>query len=242
LLTVGCWFLLIQIYKPDDVKRIPVIVTSKTSLVTKDYIVICLSLLAILGWSTLEFTKPFLGDNGIVSLIFITIAFGSGLLTVFDFNSFQWHALFLLGGGSVLGKAVTSTHLLNYLVQYLFATLPVDNTPLLLVCILSFCLIIATFISHTVAALIIMPLLVEFGEHVGKPYEITITAAMTISAGMMFPFSSFPNIVIKDAKDDMDKPYLKTIDFIRAGLPMSVLSAMTIGSIGYGLIHLLFNR
>jgi len=41
-----------------------------------------LSLLTIMMWSTLELTKGVLGDLGIVSLIFLTIMFGSGMLTM----------------------------------------------------------------------------------------------------------------------------------------------------------------
>jgi phosphate transporter len=70
----------------------------------------------ILMWSTLEFTRDILGDLGIVSLIFVVIMFGSGLLTTVDFNSFNWHTLMLLGGGSILGKAISSSGLLSYLV------------------------------------------------------------------------------------------------------------------------------
>lgn len=29
--------------------------------------------------------------------------FGTGMLSQFDFNSFSWHILFLIGGGNVLG-------------------------------------------------------------------------------------------------------------------------------------------
>lgn len=43
--------------------------------------VLVLSLLTIVLWSTLDFTRPLLGDLGIVSLLFITFMFGSGMLT-----------------------------------------------------------------------------------------------------------------------------------------------------------------
>ncbi len=41
--------------------------------------------------------------------------FGSGLLSEVEFNSMSWHTLFLVGGGNVLGKAVGSSGLLEYL-------------------------------------------------------------------------------------------------------------------------------
>jgi len=35
--------------------------------------------------------------------------FGTGILSQFDFNSFSWHILFLIGGGNVLGEVLTLT-------------------------------------------------------------------------------------------------------------------------------------
>ena len=32
-----------------------------------------------------------------------------------DFNSLSWHTIFLVGGGNVLGKAVSSSGLLRYI-------------------------------------------------------------------------------------------------------------------------------
>lgn len=134
-----------------------------------------------------------------------------------DFNSFSWHTLFLLGGGSVLGKAVTSSRLLDYLADVIFAALPTDNFPLLLAEILLFVLLISTFISHTVAALIIMPLVVELGVHVGDPTGVGVTSAFAVSAAMALPFSSFPNVLLVSTTDDLDQPYLKTKDFFVTG-------------------------
>jgi phosphate transporter len=44
-----------------------------------------------------------------ISLTFVFFMFGTGILTDVDFNSLSWHTLFLIGGGNVLGTAVTSS-------------------------------------------------------------------------------------------------------------------------------------
>lgn len=41
-----------------------------------------------------------------------------------DFNSFSWHTLFLLGGGNVLGKAISSSQLLDFLAHGIVEILP----------------------------------------------------------------------------------------------------------------------
>lgn len=94
----------------------------------------------------------------------------------------------------MLGKAVTSSKLLDYLANVIFAALPTDNFPLLLAEILTLVLVMSSFISHTVAALILMPLVVQLGVQLGAPTALTVTSAFAVSAAMALPFSSFPNV------------------------------------------------
>jgi phosphate transporter len=123
-------------------------------------------------------------------------------------------------------------------VKWLFAALPMDQFALLLAELLLTTLIISTFVSHTVAALILMPLLVELGAQVGDAAGVGVTAAFAISAAMALPFSSFPNVLILTATDDLDNQYLQVNDFLISGLPMSLIATVTIGTFGYGLVEL----
>ena len=116
------------------------------------------------------------------------------MLTEVDFNSMSWHTLFLVGGGNVLGKAIESSGLLEYLSTGIIAILPLDQpwfahllshsltysfthsyllthslthsltysllrSRFALLIILFFCGVIATFVSHTVASIILLPVL-----------------------------------------------------------------------------------
>jgi len=148
-----------------------------------------------------------------------------------DFNSFNWHTLFLLGGGNVLGKAIESSRLLDYIVDALFAALPQNHPMVMMGEILFFTLVISTFVSHTVAALILMPLIVEIGVQMGDAAGIAVPAAFAISAAMALPFSSFPNVIILSTNDDLDKPYLRVRDFVVSGLPMSIMAMITVATI-----------
>ena len=64
-----------------------------------------------------------------------------------------------------------------------------------------------------------------------------IGSAFSVSAAMALPFSSFPNVNSLLILDDFQRPYLKVQDFVRTGLPMSLLSIFLIATLGFGLIN-----
>jgi phosphate transporter len=114
---------------------------------------------------------------GIIALCFVVLVFGSGMLTEVDFNSFSWHTLFLLGGGNVLGKAVSDSRLLNYISEAVIEQLPLQYPWAAMLCIMLFTCVVSTFVSHTVAAIILMPLIVSIGVELGGAKLLVIGAA-----------------------------------------------------------------
>ena len=75
--------------------------------------------------------------------------FGTGILTKEDFNNFLWTIVFLAMGGIALGKAVTSSGLLeslDALIQDIVQGMPIWKV---LFSLLAIGLVVATFISHT---------------------------------------------------------------------------------------------
>lgn len=60
-----------------------------------------------------------------------------------------------------------------------------------------------------------------------------------VSAGMALPFSSFPNVNSMLIVDDFQKPYLTTLDFLKSGGLMSLISIFLISTLGYFLIELI---
>lgn len=53
---------------------------------------------------------------------------------------------------------------------------------------------------------------------------------------MALPFSSFPNVNSVLLVDDFQRPYLGVSDFVRTGLPLSVICVFLIATFGYLLI------
>lgn len=115
---------------------------------------------------------------------------------------------------------------------------------------------LTTFVSHTVASIIMLPIIVQISVEVGHPHIPVICCALAISAGMSrydtiphltsfvtamaLPFSSFPNINSLLVLDDHGQPYLKVQDFLRVGIFFSLITVFLIVTIGYGLILAVF--
>jgi len=236
--TVASWVFMIQMIDPSDVPSIPFVVNDSDSVSTKkSRIIILLSGIAVLMFATSSMTNSIFGDISIISLGYVALMFGTGMLTEVDFNSLPWHTLFLVGGGNVLGKAVDSSGLLEYIVNGIIDDLPLQSPWLALLSILTFCGIIATFVSHTVASIILMPVIAHIGVSINMPVSTTIGSAFAISAAMALPFSSFPNVNSLLLVDDFQQPYLNVKDFIRIGLPISIMTIILISTFGLWLIN-----
>jgi phosphate transporter len=54
---------------------------------------------------------------------------------------------------------------------------------------------------------------------------------------MALPFSSFPNVNSLLMVDDLQRPYLGVNDFVRSGLPLSLITVLLIATLGYLLIN-----
>ncbi len=112
----------------------------------------------------------------------------------------SWHTLFLVGAGNVLGKAIDSSGLLGYIADAITVgklplwfqslclshllrnpqcatALPSSSPWLALIFVLFVCCVIATFISHTVASLILMPIITTIGRQFGVAEPMLIGAA-----------------------------------------------------------------
>ena len=97
-------------------------------------------------------------------------------------------------------------------------------------------LLITSFVSHTVAAIVTMPLVASVGAASGEPARVVFCCALTCSAAMALPMSSFPNVNSLLAEDDYGRPYLVAADFVRVGLPASLLVSTLCATLAFVLI------
>lgn len=150
----------------------------------------------IILWCISHQLEHIFGDMGVVAIIPIVLFFGTGILTKEDFNNFLWTIIILAAGGLALGKAVNSSGLLNTIAVSI--TDAVSHLSLYGICCAFAALIavVATFISHTVAALIILPLVREVGAGMAEPHPnlLVMISVLMASAAMGLPTSGFPNM------------------------------------------------
>jgi phosphate transporter len=103
--------------------------------------------------------------------------------------------VFLAMGGIALGKAVTSSGLLDVLdegIRHLVNGLSLYTVVLVLSAVV---LVVSTFISHTIASVLLVPIAAEVGKNLPQPHDrlLIFLTALICSAGMGMPVSGFPN-------------------------------------------------
>jgi phosphate transporter len=106
---------------------------------------------------------------GVIAIIPLIAFFGTGVLTKDEFNNFLWNVIILAMGGIALGKAVESSGLLHTIALHISERVMGLSSFQVLFIFSSLVLVIATFISHTVAALIVIPIVAKIGTQLTDP-------------------------------------------------------------------------
>jgi len=176
---------------------------------------------------------------GVIAIIPLVFFFGTGVLTKEDFNNFLWTIIILAAGGLSLGKAVSSSGLLHTIAESITDRVSELSVYGVLVVFAALILVVATFISHTVAALIILPLVQQVGVGMKEPHPnlLVMGSALMCSAAMGLPTSGFPNMTaIMMEVPETGQRYLQVKHFLSRGIPASFMAFAVIVTVGYGLM------
>ncbi|KAJ0322690.1 hypothetical protein Brms1b_002071 [Colletotrichum noveboracense] len=233
------WVLLLITFQPSKGTTIAPIRPVKEKFTGIQYFVSIVTIVTIGLWCASHQLEGVFGDMGVIAIIPIVLFFGIGILTKEDFNNFPWTIIILAAGGLALGKAVKSSGLLHTIAGVV--TKEVEGMSLygVLVVFSSLILIIATFISHTVAALIILPLVFDVGSNMDEPHPnlLVMGGVLMCSAAMGLPTSGFPNMTAIMKEDPTGQRYLQVKHFISRGVPSSILTLAVVVTLGYGLMR-----
>lgn len=193
---VFIWILLLVTFNPGRGTTIVPIRTMRENFTAGQWFVsiVCLSTIAL--WCASHQLESTFGDMGVIAILPMVIFFGIGILTKEDFNNFPWTIIILAAGGLSLGKAVKSSGLLHSVAGSISNQVNDMDLYSVLLIFSSLTLVVATFISHTVAALIILPLVSSIGKGMNEPHPnlLIMGAALMCSAAMGLPTSGFPNM------------------------------------------------
>jgi phosphate transporter len=211
---------------------------------------IACTIVTILLWILADYLQFVIGHIGIVSLVPIVWLFGSGILTANDLNSLKWSALSLLGGGLALAEAMRVSGLLEVIAVSVRHALGDISPWALLIIFLVIEGVLASLLSSTAAASIILPLIMAIGATTGHAPLLVILSALMISSAQLFPISSFPNalvsgVCIEAIDEDPGRgivnggPFLTSHDYMVYGAPTVALAAVVVATLGYALASLL---
>ena len=127
--------------------------------------------------------EPYFGSMGLVGLVPIAFFFTSGLLDRNDFhNALNWSVLILIGGGLALGHVMERSFLLQIMSTSIQRTLSGASLWTFTAAFSVFMAVIANFVSSTVAAIIILPVVASVGKSIGRANLMIIASALMDSA------------------------------------------------------------
>jgi phosphate transporter len=190
------WLLLVVSFQPGKGTVIVPIRPVRDPFTGVQWFVSIVTVVTIGLWCASHALESVFGNMGVIAIIPIVLFFGLGILTKEDFNNFPWTIIILAAGGLSLGKAVNSSGLLHAVTEAITERVRELSLYGILVVFSTLILVIATFISHTVAAMIILPLVYDVGKGLEEPHPnlLVMAGVLMCSAAMALPTSGFPNM------------------------------------------------
>lgn len=231
LMITLCFLLLVIWFKPHHY-RLPKVPVHKERFGIPHYAVIATVLMTVVLWSVHEATDAF-GSAGMVAVLPVIIFYGSGLLVKEDFNNLPWDVVYLVAGGTVLGQAVGSSRLLDLVAGRLHHMLGSAPLWVAFTVFISFMAVVSNMVSHTVSAIIVLPIIMEVGVNMGHPRLLVMGGVLACSGAMALPVSSFPNMAALGVMSDMGSPFLNASELLRVGIPMTAICGGVVLICGY---------
>ena len=196
LTTILIWLLLLVTFQPGRGTTIVPIRPMKDKFTGIQWFISGVTVVTIVLWCLSHQLEEVFGDMGVIAIVPLVLFFGTGILTKEDFNNFLWTIIILAAGGLALGKAVNSSGLLHVIAEGITDKVGGMSLYGVLCVFAALIAVVATFISHTVAALIILPLVAQVGDGMEDPHPnlLVMGAVLMASMAMGLPTSGFPNM------------------------------------------------
>ncbi|KAF9219427.1 SPX-domain-containing protein [Gyrodon lividus] len=238
------WLLLLVSYHParspdgEGEIEIRAIRPTRESFTLKQYWVTFVCLTTIALWCIERQIESFIGDMGIIAIIPIVAFFATGVLKKDDFEQFAWTIVFLAMGGVALGQGVTSSGLMSTMDGAIHRILEGRSLYTIVIVLSPVVLVISTFISHTIASVLLVPIAKEVGQSLpgNRANLLIFITGLICSTGMGMPVSGFPNQLAAAQEDDLGQLYLTNIDFLKNGVPASVIATLVVATVGFVLM------
>ena len=207
----------------------------------QQYYVIVVSVGVVLLWCASLDMESLTGQMGVLGIIPFAMFFGTGVLSKQDLNNFLWGVVILAMGGLVLGEAVKTSGLLDVIAENIGDSIEYHSLSLwTTLSIFTFLILVCTtFVSHTVGAIVVIPIVQAIGSQMhptSHAKELVFAAALACSAAMGLPVSGFPNMCAVSVEDSLGNRFVNTSDFLKYAVPASLFSWVVLVTLGYWLI------
>ena len=206
------WKILLKIYPPTE-SEIDLKIENIQSFGKRQYAVITIFALTVLGWLTSSLTGL---STGMVGLFVVLVAFGSKLLETRDFKSISWDILFMLGGGLCLGVALQKSGFTDTIA----GLIPSQGSMIfILILLLTLAAIMTTFMSNTATANLLIPVAIALPQ---GQLILAVAIALMCSSSMALPISTPPNAIA------FGSGLLESKEMFKSGLLVTVLALVGI--------------
>jgi solute carrier family 13 (sodium-dependent dicarboxylate transporter), member 2/3/5 len=182
------------------------------------YLTLAILLLTVTAWVTVGGRSV---DIAVISLLGATALFVAGVVKWERVERHvYWNIILMYGGAIALGDALEKTGATRFILSSTLGGMTLSpfwaiaGTAIV-------ALILSEFMSNAAALAVILPLAFTMGDQVGaSPIAMLLATSFGSGLDFMFPISTAPNTII------FASGYLRWIDFVKAGLIMTVTSML----------------
>lgn len=137
-----------------------------------------------------------------------------------------------------IGVAATLSNLLDILSNGLADLVGSSGAWVISAAFVGMMAVISNFLPHSVVGIIVLPVVAQTGARIEKEILVVMMAGLMNSGASCLPVSSFPNAnSFAQKRANAKEEILTTLDFIKAGVPMLLMCAALLLSMGYGLFQ-----
>ena len=182
------------------------------------YITLAILMATVAAWVFVGGRKV---DLAVIALLGATALFVFGVLKWEKAERYvYWNIILMYGGAIALGSALERTGATKFiLTQAMNGVLPSPYVTIAGTAIIA--LVLSEFMSNAAALAVILPLAFTLTNQVGaSPVAIVLATSFGSGLDFIFPISTAPNTII------FASGYLRTSDFVRAGLMMTLASIL----------------
>jgi len=225
------WIMLLWYYNPEgNIRNLKV---ENTKLDQRHYFIISVLFITVLLWILFKIFSNLWGCLGTIGLIPIISLYGTGVLDKKDLGKINWAILLLLGGGEALGRAIEDSSLLDIMATQIKNGLE-GKSPWFYSMVFNIVVMVPTnFISHTVGAITMLPVVSAVALDVGQAGPLVIGAVLSVSGSCALPVSSFPNVISYSLTNGQGEKFLRVSDYVVLGVPTQIFVYVATTTLGW---------